>query len=189
MTDVQITRSNDSWKFDPAADGYSDGAIFKTLSGAPSIVSENLVLNAAKIISLNGFKNGSVEMRLTVPTAPANGDSKYFGFAHNDNNALIGAYLFDITDNVLSAKIYDSVGTEILSKTINWSASWTNTLSTYRISISERNVYFAINDTIVARFEDSRDFDDGHISFRGPRCVKISNADTDNLLVSLITVF
>jgi len=186
--DTQITRSNEIWFYDPQVDGYSDGDIFKTLSGTPTISSNLLRINAAQIISLSSFRNSNLEFYLTIPTAPVAGDDKTFGF-YNINDGNIGRVEFDITEAVFSAIVYDNEGTEIDTKVIDWDTDWTATATVYRISISENNIFFAIGDTIVAKFENGKDITAGTKLSKRPIAIHVANADADNVDITSITVF
>lgn len=178
--DVKITRSNDIWSFDPQVGGY-DETLWKTITGTPAIAGTILRLTSAEIISYQVFKNLSVEFAVTVPTAPATGDSKAWGLKNYSKGNKARAE-FDITDAVFTAKVYDESGTVIASKTITWDATWTAAEARYRISISERNVFFAVDDTIVARFEDVN-------VAKSPVSLHIVNADADNLDVGAVVAY
>lgn len=184
--DINIVRKGEIWQYNPATEGYSADDVFHELTGSPAIVSSKLRLNQDEIITYDKrFLLGSLEFYLTIPFIPTAGDVRQFGFKNNDNK---GALLFDITDDVFTANVYDSAGTLISSKTVNWDANWTATEARYRISLSERSVYFAINDIIVARFESGADKDiiDSDLMFKNPLGIYLKNSNNDSTDVSLI---
>lgn len=191
MVDVQITRNNDIFKYDPAVDGYSDGDLFKKVEGAgtPAISSGKLRLNAVGIISMESFKNCGLSINMLIPTAPTAGDSRVWGFkSYNDGD--MGRCEFVIADAAFTAKVYDRAGTLIGSKTINWNSDWTNTAARYRINISESNVFFYINDVAVARFQDGigREITAGVKLRKFPVEIHINNANSDNVDITSISV-
>jgi len=170
------------WKYNPAVDGYDEDYLLSALTGTPAISSSKLRLTSAGVISLQGFRNGSAEFTMTIPTAPTAADDREFGFSNNINNRKM---VFDITDDVFSAKVYDVDGTIIDTKVIPWDASWTAASARYRITCGDRSVIFAIDDTIVARFEAIWDITTEIIG-NSSLSILISNGNADNLDVSLI---
>jgi len=185
--DVQITRSNDIWQYDPSIDGYTDDTVFKTISGTPAISAGKLRLSNAEIISKSAFRNSNLEINMTIPTAPTAGDVRQFGFKLY-NDGLDGRTEFDIADTVFSAKLYDRDGTIISAKVINWSSAWTAAEAKYGISVSETNVFFKINNTIVAKFEYSKDLTTKYIT-KNPLSIHFDNNLVDNLDITSISVF
>ena len=183
---VQIVRQGEIWQYNPLTEGYTNDDVFHAITGTPAVSSNKLRLNADEVISYDKrFKNGSMEFLITIPTAPASGDVRQIGLKNNDNK---GAMLFDITDTAFTAKVYDASGTIIATKTINWSSGWTAAEARYRISWGERDVYFAINDTIVARFEAGvdKDITEDKIIGKNPIAIYLKNSNSDNMDVSLI---
>lgn len=191
MVDVQITRNNDIFKYDPAVDNYSDGDIFKKVGGAgtPAISSGKLRLNAVEIISMESFKNAALVINMLIPTAPTAGDSRTWGFkSYNDGD--LGRCEFVISGVNFTANVYDRAGTLIAAKVINWNAAWTNTAARYRINISESNVFFSVNDVVVARFQDGvgREITAGVKLRKLPVEIHINNVNADNVDVTSVAV-
>lgn len=184
---VQITKSNDIWSYNPLTEGYSEDAVFSAITGTPTISSNKLRLNEDTIITYDKtFKDGSLEMVITVPTAPTTGDVRQFGLKNADGD-LKGAMLFDVTDDVFTAKIYDASGTLIASKVINWNADWTADEATFRITWANRQVFFAVRNVIVARFTSNGDIASTVQMARHPMYLYLKNVNADNMDVSLIT--
>jgi len=183
--DVQITRSNDIWKYSPLTDGYSDGDFFGTISGTPAIASNKLRLNAAEIASISSFKNASVEMLLTIPVVPTAGDVRIFGWKAMDDGDL-GRAEFEVTDDEFFASVYEPDGTLIASKPIPWDSDWTADIARYRISMSENNIFFAINNVIVARFENTKEITADVALVKKPLEIHVSNENSDNLDITSI---
>lgn len=189
MTDVQITREGKIFKYSPLVDGYSNGDIFKTLTGTPAISSNLLRLNADEIGSLESFRNASLEIYATIPAVPTAGDVRALGFKSLDNGNL-GRCEFEVNDAVFSAVVYDAGGTLIERRTINWSSAWTALPARYRVTTFETGVVFAINDTIVARYdraEDKEIISSDKLS-KQPLEIHVSNSNADNLDVTSISV-
>ena len=171
--------------FNPALDGFTDGDIFKTISGNPYISSGVLKLNAAEITSWQALKNPSIEFSLTIPAVPTVGDVRAWGIK-NPNVSNDGRAEFDITDDEFSAKVYDRDGTEVDSKTIVWDSDWTASEARYAIIASDRYLVFKINGDIVAKFEDVHDITPDHDMNKMPMPLHIINENSDDLLVNYV---
>lgn len=185
----QIVRRGEIWQYNPATEGYSADDVFHALTGTPAISSSKLRLNQDEVITFDKrFQFGSVEFYLTIPAVPTAGDIRQWGFKNNGNDGLM---VFDITDDAFTAKVYDSSGTSVASKTIEWDDDWTATEARYRITWAERSVYFAVNDVIVARFEDGWDKDiiDSDIMNKLPMALYLKNSNDDSFDISLINYF
>lgn len=186
--DVQITRPGDSWQYDPLRYGYSSGDVLKTVSGSPSVSSNKLRLNAAEVVSMQGFRLANFSFTLNIPAVPTLADVRSWGIKTTGANSVSVAK-FDIADTVFSAKVYDRVGTIIGTKTINWSSDWTATDTIFSIRISERNVFFVINETIVARFEETVEIKQTVQLTIAPLCLDVKNTNADNVDISLLSVY
>uniref|UniRef100_A0A6M3K891 Uncharacterized protein n=2 Tax=viral metagenome TaxID=1070528 RepID=A0A6M3K891_9ZZZZ len=190
--DVNITRPNNLWQYVPGKTegSYVSGDFFSTISGTPSIASNKLRINTAEVESLASFFGGSLELLINVPVEPTAGDVRAWGFKI-DNDGNEGRVEFDITDTDFTANLYDASGTVVASKTIDWDATWTAAEARYRISAAERNYIFAVNDTIVARFEYGRnnDITEDKILSRKPVSIHIQNGNADNMDVGLVSVY
>ena len=184
--DVNIVRSGQIFQYNPATEGYSANDVFTPLTGTPTISSDKLRLNAAEVLTYDKrFQFGNLEFLLTIPAAPTAGDVRSFGFKNNDNKGMM---VFDITGAVFSAKVYDSKGTLIATKTINWDSDWTAAEAQYRIAWNNRNIYFLVDDVFVARFDEGFDKDIVAEDIMGsqPMGIYINNGNADNVDVSLI---
>ena len=150
---INYSRADEIFLYDPKVTAYATSGLV-TLSGTPTETLNKLVVNTAEFVSSQVFRNGALEFILTIPTAPAAGDVRSFGFK-NANPGNNGKIIFDITDDALTAQIFGEDGTQIGdSYPITWDAIWTNTEIRCRIFYWERNCFFTINDTIVAKFEE-----------------------------------
>jgi len=177
---VNIDRNSNIFLYDVKTNGY-DTNIWNTISGVPSVASGKLVLNNAEVNSFAAFTKCSIEFLMTIPTAPTLGDSRAWGLkTYNYGNK--GRIEFDITDTNFTAKVYDDSGTIIESIPITWDTNWTNTEARFRISFSERNVFFSVNDVIVARFQEVN-------VTENPLALHIINGTADNLLFAAVSAF
>lgn len=186
---VQIVRTGDVWGYNPLSEGYTEDAVFSAVAGTPTISSNKLRLNAASIITYDKvFLNGSMEIQMIIPAVPTTGDDREFGLKDTATSTK-GAMLFDVTDDVFTAKVYDASGVLVASKVINWNADWTNEEANYRITWTERDVYFVINNVIVARVEGGFDKDivSADILSKKALHLYIANANSDNMDISLIS--
>lgn len=186
--DVNVRRSNELWQYDPSVDGFTSGSILFTAAGAPAISGGKLRLNAAEVVSLAAFRNSSLDMAINVPTAPTAGDARSFGLEMN-GGANKCRMKFDISGTVFSASVYNANGTLIGTKTINWSSAWTATEAIYRISFSERNVFFTVNDVIVASFLDQQELLASVTLGKQPVSVFLKNENADNMDCGVLSVY
>jgi hypothetical protein len=190
--DVNIARANGIWQYVPGITetSYTTGSFWRTISGTPSIASNKLRLTSAEAETMNSFLHSSVELLVNVPVAPTAGDVRAWGFKL-DTDGNKGRAEFDITGAVFSAKVYDASGTIIATKVIPWNVAWSAAEARYRISTSERDIVFAIDDTIVARFEAGRnnDITEDKVMSKKPIAVHLQNGNADNMDVALVSVF
>lgn len=179
--DIQQTRNNIVNLYDPKRDQY-DVSWWSTISGAPSISANKLLLTAAEIVSWANYRNGAAEFFVNVPTAPAIGDVRAWGFKSADmgNKSRME---FDITGAVFSAQIFDESGAQIgISYPINWLPAWTGVEIRCRVFYWERNVFFSINNVTVAKFEEVG------VS-KLPNSLHIINSNADSLLIGTVAVY
>jgi hypothetical protein len=177
---VNIDRNSNIFLYDVKTSGY-DTNIWNTISGTPTVATGKLKLNTAEINSFAAFTKCSVEFLMTIPTAPTSGDSRSWGLkVYNYGNK--GRIEFNITDTNFTAKVYDDSGTLIDSIPITWDSNWTNIEARFRITFSERNVFFSINDVIVARFQEVD-------VTENPLALHIINSVADDLLFAAVSAF
>jgi len=191
--DAIITRPGGVYSYDSYRDQH-DTNLINDLSGSSSISSNKLLISNADVVTFAAVNNSQVELLLQIPVAPVAAQSKVFGLkspAGGDRGAIV----FDITGAVFTAKVYNAAGTTTLfSQEITWSSAWTDTLTRFRISATERNVLFIIEDTIVAHFERKfgTDAQAGvlvNTFTRNALPVRITNGNADNLFLSTINIF
>lgn len=177
------------WGYNPATEGYMENAVFSTLSGTPDASTGVLRLNASGIITYDKvFKRGAMEMSINIPSDPASGDSRVFGFK-NGASDLRGAVFFTISDDSFLAKAYDANGVEIGSSDIPWDSSWTGSVVRYRVVYKERGMMFIVDDVIMAHMEIGfgNTFSTDVVINKQPMYLYIENENSDNMDVSLIT--
>jgi len=105
--------------YDPKRQGY-DASLWKTLTGAPTVSSDNIVLNEDEIIGYADLYEGDITMRLIIPTVPTTGDSRKFGFASAGFGALL---VFEIDGEDFN--IYSDNGDgDTQSVTVDFKAAW-----------------------------------------------------------------
>lgn len=185
--DVQITRPNQNWQYDPSKHGFSSGTFLKTISGTPAISSNKLRLNNSEISTLTAFSEGMFSFTLNIPTAPTAGDSRVFGIT-SSGNASVPVAVFTISGTTFSASVYDRVGTLVATKVCTWSSAWTAVDSIFSIRITERNVFFSVGTTIVARFDDGADIKQTTQLTTAPLYVAIDNNNSDSMDLVLVSV-
>lgn len=185
--EVDINKTGSIYYYDSYRDGH-DTSLIKDLSGTSSITSNQLIINNCDIATFLAVNKQQVEFLLQLPVAPVAGQSKVFGLK-SPIGANRSAIVFDMTDDVFSAKIYKKDGSAVLfEKTIPWNSDWTAEDVRYRICLGERFVSFWIEDVCVARFGDNEAsvFD---FFPTIPLPIRITNNDTDDIKLSTISVY
>lgn len=187
--DVQITRTGGTFLYDAFRDQY-DTNIIQDLAGVPVMAANKLLISAADICTYTAGSNANLEMLISIPVAPVAAQSKVFGFK-SPATGNRGAMVFDITDDVFTAKVYNLAGTATLfSYTIPWSAAWTATETKFRISATERLVVFAIEDVIVAQYNQPQSATISAKSLsRCPIPIRVTNVNADNLLIGTLALY
>ena len=180
MKDVRVVRGNDIFHYDAQVDGYSSGDIFKTVSGSPAISSNELSLNAAEIVSLQGVGLGDLEMLIKIPAVPTAGDARRWGFKTVQGGDL-GRMEFEILEDVFQVIVHDNDGTALDTIEIPWDGDWTAAEVRYGIKRHLRSVYFTINGEVKAQVTDS------NLTKRSLG-IHADNDNADALLISTINV-
>lgn len=114
--------------YDPQRQGY-DTTLWRTLYGIPVLSGGALVLNVATALHFGDCRRGDFVFGVTVPSAPATGQSRQWGLRSYSSGAYL---LFDVTNDVLSAKSSDGLG-NTNSVAITWQSAWTAAKTEFRI--------------------------------------------------------
>lgn len=143
---------SDAFFLDPIIRGY-DTSFWKTISGSPSISSNNIRLNSATIASYPQFMDGQFSFQLTIPAVPTVADARKWGLLA-PAAPTIGAKYFEITDTTFRAVSYDDAGNQTVQN-LTWSSTYTATATTYKIIVKPDFVLYLINGVQVARIATS----------------------------------
>lgn len=146
--DTRLSDQNYFFVYDPILFGYST-AYWKDISGAATVSSNKIRLNATTIGSKEQYVRPEITFRLTVPTAPTTSDDRKFGLVSPAQGLTKNAAFFKIAGTAFTAQVVNAAGTAT-STTITWNAAWTNTAADYKISWLHRSVAFYINGLKVA---------------------------------------
>lgn len=114
--------------YDPKRQGY-DTSIWKTLTGAPAVAADKIVLNQDEIIGYGDLYECDLIMHLIIPAVPTAGDVRSFGLSSAGLGALL---VFDITDDVFSIKSNDGHG-GTKSVTVDFAATWATAETCFEI--------------------------------------------------------
>ncbi len=158
---------------DPTRDGVS-AVLWRQLTGTTTVSGGSLRLNAASMVSYGDILRGNFNFSVTIPTAPASGDSKTFGIK---SIAMGTQAVFNITDAVFSVKTTNSAGTTTTT-VVPWRSAWTATPAIFSIKWEAGAVKFMIGGRIIA-------YHDGISG--SPMSLYLENTDADNMDVSYIT--
>ena len=121
-----------------------------TTSGVPTVVSGNLQIGGAATIMSADFMRGVLEMELTIPTAPASGHTRQFGWKSEGQGAY--AY-FEITGTTFQAATGDGEGNTQTSA-ITWNSDWDNTATRFKIRWDASGFTFLVNDVRKAKISE-----------------------------------
>lgn len=187
MSDVRIVRAGDIFRYDSSVDGYTDGEIFTSIGvSAPTVNGSNqLDLNNSKIQSRVALQYGTVQIRVTIPTAPTAGDTRFF-ILNSQVEGYESSMGFLISGTSFTANVFDKSGTAtpIFTRTIPWDSDWTNTFIRLAIRRGKDYVGFQINDSPVAQFED----DSSRISLL-PLNFVVANGNADDMLMTSAVIY
>ncbi len=149
--EVRSHNQNENFVYDPNISG-NDDAFWKEVTGtltatgtAPDTV---LRWTSAVAASYSFYRFLDITFLVKVPTAPTSGDVRTWGMALPAAQGGL-AIVFNITDTAFTVSVKDIDGNTLTSKTITWSASWTNTVTRYQIKWFPQGIQFLINGTIV----------------------------------------
>lgn len=186
--ETAIRSQNENFVYDPNISG-NDTAFWKEVTSTLSVVgtapSAVLRWTSAVAASYSFYKFAKATFRLTIPTAPASGDDKTWGFAVPAAGGSL-SILFKITDSTFKVIVKNLAGTTLTEKTITWSASWTNTATNYEIRWFPSGIVFVINGTIIHRY--LHDDAANRVMLDAPLPLYISNGDADNVDLGALIV-
>lgn len=145
-----------------------DTSFWKTLSGAPSVVSNKLRLNQAEICSYYQFLFGIFNFAVNIPTTPSAGEAKKIGLI-NPSSPTLGSAYFEIAGAVFKAVSYDDDG-NAETTTLTWSGEATEQI--FSIKWERDTIIFSLDGVVVAT----------HSTRVGKiiQMLSLKNADNDN---------
>ena len=164
----------------PKIHAYSTN-FWKSTTGTPTYDSgtASLFVNAAEMTSLftvNTKNGGAIRMEVKVPTAPATGDVRKFGFR---NPGTTEGIFFDITDAVFGAFVAYPSGESEFSP-ITWIAGWTDTNTVFEIVLNGNKAQFYIGGTLLKTIDIEQNM--------FPLPVSFENQETNNMAVKQVTL-
>lgn len=160
--------------YDPQRQGY-DTVLWKTISGTPTVLAGNLILNKAIILHYGDAMRAMVEFRLSIPSSPSSGNYRSFGFAQINIDAKA---VFDITDGVFSAKVKSENGNET-TEVLPWNPAWTNNDTVFKVSWQGYEAVFFINNIEYAKIRTDN-------VPKVPMSIFIENDTVDNMTVKSV---
>ena len=123
---------------------------WSTQSGAPTVVNGSLQMGGASTIMSADFMKGNLEMEITIPTAPASGHTRQFGW----KSVAQGAYAyFEITGATFQAATGDGEGNTQTSE-ITWNSDWDNTATLFQIRWDSSGFTFLVNGIRKAKISE-----------------------------------
>jgi hypothetical protein len=123
---------------------------WSTQSGAPTVVSGNLEIGGSSTVMSADFMKGNLEMELTIPTAPAAGHTRQFGW----KSVVQGAYAyFEVTGATFQAATSDGEGNTQTSE-ITWNSDWDNTATLFQIRWDASGFTFLVNGIRKAKISE-----------------------------------
>lgn len=186
--ETAIRNQNENFVYDPNISG-NDNAFWKEVTGTLSVsgTAPSAVLRwtSAVAASYSFYKFAKATFRMTIPTAPATGDDKSWGFAVPAAGGSL-SILFDITDDVFKVLVKNISGTTLTEKTITWNEDWDGAAVNYEIRWFPSGIVFAINGAIIHRY--LHDGAANRVTLDFPLPFYISNANADNVDLGALIV-
>lgn len=173
----------EGYVYDPVVKG-ADTTFWKAISGAMSVSSNKLRLNATRIASYVQQKFARAIFAVNVPTNPAASDTRVIGL-RNPAAPTVGSAYFDFdSDGVFSAISYDMFGNRERT-TITWDSDWSGSETRYEIIQQHDLILFKVGEdsdgTVVKAAHKTRLGDT-------PLALEVNNANADNLDIGYIEV-
>ena len=158
--------------YDPSRQGF-DTNLWKAVSGSPSVVAPNLVLNHAAIIYYGDLFRCNMTLNLNIPAVPTAGDSRFFGLSQINK----GCYMAFVIDGIVFKAVAFDANGHTDSTVITFEPAWAAAFVDYRIQWDGAFVSFYVDGTLKARFDD--------IAVPNlPLSPYISNANVDDMLLN-----
>lgn len=181
-----------SYVIDPAVDALSAN-IWVNENDNTIITGGKYQLNNTSLRTVPQFLYGEVDIKATIPSAPAAGHARTLGFK-GVSVGNRGGLFFKVTDTIFTAEVYSNDGTQLYSQAIPWNAAWTNTPISLIISHLDTNVTFIVRTAAGAADEHAVSFSLVEPILLETRIVEIAapvfidNDTVDNLLISYVAL-
>jgi len=168
-------KPRDAVIYDVKVRGY-DTSFWKTISGAPSVESNKLRINAAEISSYYQFLFGIFNFAVNIPTTPSAGEAKKIGLI-NPSSPTLGSMYFEIAGEVFKAVSYDDDG-NAETTTLTWSGEGSEQI--FSIQWERNFIIFSLDGAVVATHKTRV----GKII----QMLNLTNEDADNVDVGYVLV-
>lgn len=149
----EITRT--SFYYDPIRQGYDTNS-WRTISGAPAVAgSGRIVVDAGtgipgSAIHYADFLKGDISFNINIPSAPAAGDTRYFGVSAPNTSAYIR---FAVGASMTFQTSDGATATE--SSALTWDSALTGANAEYRIRWEAGTAKFYINGSLQYAVSDA----------------------------------
>lgn len=164
------------FKIDASISGY-DTDIWIATAGTPTATGGVVRLTEDGMIHAGDIVKGSIKMSINVPTAPAEGDVRQWGFSFPAKGAY--AY-FDITDDTFSVKCADGNG-DTDSEELTWDdTNWSAENVVFEIIWEPGAYIFKVGDTVKARLDSA--------ITQSPMSIYLNNGTDDNMDINYVEV-
>ncbi len=131
--------------YDAQRQGY-DTTNWRTLSGIPTTTGNGMRINAAEAIHYGDILKGRIVFSVTIPAAPAGGQSRRWGLAQKK----LGSYLgFRVNGATFQVESINGLGTTE-TENVTWRSAWTATEIRCEVFWTGFSADFRINDERVS---------------------------------------
>lgn len=136
--------------YDAQRQGY-DTVNWRTLSGVPTTTGNGIRMNNAEAIHYGDILKGRIIFNVTIPVAPASGQSKRWGLAQKK----LGSYLgFRINGSTFQVEAINGLG-QTETEDITWRSAWTAAEIRCEIFWTGFSAEFRINDERITTLNGS----------------------------------
>lgn len=139
-----------------------------------------LNLNQAAIIQYADLLKGDLTFRLVIPTSPAAGHSRRWGFYAVNKES--GVY-FEVSGATFQATVRDGINGTSSSVALTWNDDWANAETTFRVRWEAGLATFYINGAKVTTIALD---DENVVLASSPLSIYIENLTTDEMLTANI---